>query len=159
MQSRTLEGPTRPLLHYAIPFTNRAEFESVWPHILKVKSKGAPIVLRLGPSFWLEGSQSFFCVTLKNCLTSSPKAMKFTIRALIVLTLLVALSAHAFLQWRRTVRVRAEIVKIETEIKRLQFDKEYVDSQTKVCELAIANNRLPSPYFLAAKRRHEDTRQ
>ena len=31
----------------------REEFESAWPHILKVKSKGAPIVLRRGPSFWL----------------------------------------------------------------------------------------------------------
>ena len=61
-QSRTLEGPTRPSLHYAIPFTNRAEFESAWPHILKVKSKGAPIVLRLGPSFWLEGKSHGVCI-------------------------------------------------------------------------------------------------
>ena len=41
------------MLHYAIPFTKRDEFESAWPHLLKVKSKGAPIVLRRGPSFWL----------------------------------------------------------------------------------------------------------
>ncbi|MHB9081868.1 MAG: hypothetical protein ACYC3X_30755 [Pirellulaceae bacterium] len=41
------------LLHYAIPFTKREDFESAWPHILKAKSKGAPIVLRRGPSFWL----------------------------------------------------------------------------------------------------------
>jgi hypothetical protein len=52
-QARTLEGPTRPLLHYAIPFTKRDEFELAWPHLLKVKSKGAPIVLRRAPSFWL----------------------------------------------------------------------------------------------------------
>ena len=52
-QSRSLEGPMVLLLHYAIPFTKREEFESAWPHILKVKSKGAPIVLRRGPSFWL----------------------------------------------------------------------------------------------------------
>ena len=52
-QSRTLEGPTRPSLHYAIPFTKRDEFEAAWPHLLKVKTKGAPIVLRRGPSFWL----------------------------------------------------------------------------------------------------------
>ncbi len=53
MQSRTFEGPVPPLLHYAIPFTKREEFESAWPHLLKVKSKGAPIVLRRAPSFWL----------------------------------------------------------------------------------------------------------
>ncbi len=52
-QSRTLEGPLQPLLHYAIPFTKRDEFESAWPHLLKDKSKEAPIVLRRAPSFWL----------------------------------------------------------------------------------------------------------
>ena len=41
------------MLHHAIAFTKRDEFESAWPHLLKVKSKGAPIVLRRGPSFWL----------------------------------------------------------------------------------------------------------
>lgn len=54
-QARTLEGPMLPQLHYAIPFTTREEFEAAWPHILKVKTKGAPIVLRRGPSFWLDG--------------------------------------------------------------------------------------------------------
>ncbi len=52
-QSRTFEGPKQPLMHYAIPFTKRDEFESAWPHLLKIKSNGAPIVLRRGPSFWL----------------------------------------------------------------------------------------------------------
>ena len=52
-QSRTFEGPKQPLLHYGIPFTKREEFESAWPHILKVKSQGAPVVLRRGPNFWL----------------------------------------------------------------------------------------------------------
>jgi hypothetical protein len=50
-QSRTLVGPLRPLRHYAIPFTKRETFESAWPHLLKVKSQGAPLVLRWGPSF------------------------------------------------------------------------------------------------------------
>lgn len=53
-RSRTLEGPLAPHLHYAIPFTKREEFEAAWPHLLKVKSPGAPIVLRRGPSFWLD---------------------------------------------------------------------------------------------------------
>jgi len=52
-QARTFEGPKQPLQHHAIPFTKRDEFESAWPHLLKVKSKGAPIVLRRAPSFWL----------------------------------------------------------------------------------------------------------
>ncbi|RLS53217.1 MAG: hypothetical protein DWH91_14910 [Planctomycetota bacterium] len=57
-QSRTLEGPLHPLLHHAIPFTNREEFEAVWPHIVSVKTKGAPIVLRRGPSFWFDDKKS-----------------------------------------------------------------------------------------------------
>jgi hypothetical protein len=61
-QSRTLEGPTQQLLHYAIPFTKRDEFESSWPHLLKVKSKGAPIVLRRGPSFWIDGNRPGVCI-------------------------------------------------------------------------------------------------
>lgn len=31
--------------HYEIPFTEREEFEAAWPHLLKVKSEGAPIIL------------------------------------------------------------------------------------------------------------------
>ena len=38
-QSRTLVGPMIAQGHYEIPFTKREEFESAWPHILKVKSK------------------------------------------------------------------------------------------------------------------------
>jgi hypothetical protein len=35
--------------NYLIPFTNREDFESAWPHLVKVKSKGAPIILVRGP--------------------------------------------------------------------------------------------------------------
>ena len=48
-QSRTLDGPLPGLLHYQIPFAKREEFESAWPHLLKVKSKGAPIILMRSP--------------------------------------------------------------------------------------------------------------
>jgi len=48
-QSRTLEGPLVPQLQYEIPFTKREDFESAWPHLLKVKSKGAPLILLRGP--------------------------------------------------------------------------------------------------------------
>lgn len=62
-QSRTLEGPQQLLLHYAIAFHTREEFEAAWPHILKVKSKGAPVVLRKGPSFWLgKDSNAGVCI-------------------------------------------------------------------------------------------------
>jgi hypothetical protein len=57
-ESRTLEGPMLPLLHYAISFKTRDEFEAAWPYLLKVKTKGAPIVLRRGPSFWLEDEKN-----------------------------------------------------------------------------------------------------
>ncbi len=48
-QARTLVGPMIDNRHYQIPFTNREEFEAAWPHFLKVKSKGAPIILVRGP--------------------------------------------------------------------------------------------------------------
>ena len=48
-QSRTLDGPLPGVLHYQIPFAKREEFESAWPHLLKVKTKGAPIILMRSP--------------------------------------------------------------------------------------------------------------
>jgi hypothetical protein len=61
--SRTLEGPQQLLLHYAIPFQKREDFESAWSAILKVKSDKAPIVLRRGPSFWLgKASNAGVCI-------------------------------------------------------------------------------------------------
>jgi hypothetical protein len=54
-QSRTLEGPMAANRHYAIRFGKREEFEAAWPHILKTKSKGAPVFLVRGPNFFLGG--------------------------------------------------------------------------------------------------------
>lgn len=48
-QARTLEGPEVPQRHYEIPFTDREQFEAAWPHLLRVKTKGAPIILVRGP--------------------------------------------------------------------------------------------------------------
>jgi hypothetical protein len=48
-QARTLVGPEVAHRHYQIPFTKREEFEAAWPHFLKVKTKGAPIILVRGP--------------------------------------------------------------------------------------------------------------
>ena len=48
-QARTYEGPRVLYRIYLIPFTKREEFEAAWPQLLKVKSKGVPIVLVRGP--------------------------------------------------------------------------------------------------------------
>ncbi len=52
-QSRTLVGPLAAHQHFAIPFANRNEAETAWPHLLKVKGKGTPIFLVRGPNFFL----------------------------------------------------------------------------------------------------------
>jgi hypothetical protein len=52
-QSRTLVGPEVLNRHYAIRFDKREEFEAAWPHLLKVKTKGAPIILVRGTNFFL----------------------------------------------------------------------------------------------------------
>jgi hypothetical protein len=48
-QSSTMEGSLAMLVKYQIPFTKRGEFEAAWPHLLKVKSIGAPIILVRAP--------------------------------------------------------------------------------------------------------------
>ena len=48
-QSRTIMSGLVGATHHEIPFTKREDFESAWPHLLKVKSKGAPIILLRGP--------------------------------------------------------------------------------------------------------------
>ena len=48
-QSRTIVGGLVNRTCYEIPFSNRKEFESVWPHLLKVKSTGAPLILLAAP--------------------------------------------------------------------------------------------------------------
>ena len=57
-QSRTLVGPTLAARHFAMRFQDRDEFEAAWPHILKVKSKGAPIYLVRGANFFLGKKQT-----------------------------------------------------------------------------------------------------
>ena len=43
---------------YHIPFASREEFESAWPHILKLKSKGAPLTLLRGPHLLVEPNKA-----------------------------------------------------------------------------------------------------
>ena len=56
-QSKTYVGPHIEMQHYSIPFSDRNAFEAAWPQLLKVKSKGAPIFLKRGPSFFLGEKQ------------------------------------------------------------------------------------------------------
>lgn len=51
--SRTLVGPILEQQHFAIPFRDRESFEKNWPHLVSVKTAGAPIVLKRGPNFFL----------------------------------------------------------------------------------------------------------
>jgi len=53
-QARTYVGPMAPQPHYVIPFTKREDFEAAWPHILKVKSKAAPVILLKSPQTFFE---------------------------------------------------------------------------------------------------------
>jgi hypothetical protein len=48
-QSRTLNHRNWNFDVHEIPFTDRKEFESAWPHILRTKSKGAPLILLRSP--------------------------------------------------------------------------------------------------------------
>lgn len=48
-QAGTIQGSLANLVIHHIPFTKREEFEAAWPHLLKVKTKGAPIVLVRSP--------------------------------------------------------------------------------------------------------------
>jgi len=50
-QARTLDvGTGLQETVYEIPFTSSEEFEAAWPHILAVKSEGAPLILLKSPS-------------------------------------------------------------------------------------------------------------
>jgi hypothetical protein len=65
-QAHTLVGPTVAQQHFLIPFTKREEFESAWPHLLKVRSSGAPIILVRGPK------TDFFAIKPAGVLIHSP---------------------------------------------------------------------------------------
>ena len=67
-QARTLVGPMVESRHYLIPFTHRDQFEAAWPQFLKVKSKGAPIILVRGPK------TDFFEIQPAGVLIHSPPA-------------------------------------------------------------------------------------
>jgi hypothetical protein len=44
-QAGTIQGSLLDLVIHRIPFAKQEEFEAAWPHLLKIKTKGAPVVL------------------------------------------------------------------------------------------------------------------
>ena len=67
-QAKTLVGPVVLQSHYLIPFTNREQFEAAWPNLLRVKTKGAPIILVRGPK------TDFFEIKPAGVIVRSPPA-------------------------------------------------------------------------------------
>jgi hypothetical protein len=49
-QAGTIQGSLADLVTHHIPFTDREQFEAAWPHLLKVKSQGAPVILLKSPA-------------------------------------------------------------------------------------------------------------
>jgi hypothetical protein len=67
-QAKTLVGPEVLQSHYLIPFTDLEQFEAAWPYLLKVKTKGAPIILVRGPK------TDFFEIKPAGVIVRSPPA-------------------------------------------------------------------------------------
>ena len=55
-QSTTIAGPSLAQQKHIIPFTEREQFEAAWPHLLKVRTPGSAITLRLVSSTKPTGS-------------------------------------------------------------------------------------------------------
>ncbi len=70
-QSRTSIGGDIETTCYEIPFSNRKDFESVWPHLLKVKSSGAPLILLAAPH--KSQGEQFSAMVRICCPPSHPK--------------------------------------------------------------------------------------
>lgn len=49
-QADSIQGGLLELPIHRIPFTDRDEFEKAWPHLLKIKTPGAPVILVRSPS-------------------------------------------------------------------------------------------------------------
>jgi hypothetical protein len=49
VKSNSIEHGEANLVIHHIPFTDRDDFEAAWPQLLKVKTKGAPIILVRSP--------------------------------------------------------------------------------------------------------------
>jgi hypothetical protein len=66
-QSSTIQGSELNLIIHHIPFKDRDAFEAAWPELLKVKTKGAPLVLVRSP-----GTHWHFGKTKAGVLVHSP---------------------------------------------------------------------------------------
>ncbi len=77
--------------------------------------------------------------------------MKFSIRGLLLLTLIAAVGARSWVRYQRIEAVKLLISEQRARLRQQNFDAEYVDAHTLACQQAIKANPLPSPYYLAAK--------
>ena len=66
-QSSTIQGSALNLIIHHIPFKDRGAFEAAWPELLRVKTKGAPLVLVRSP-----GKHWHFGETKAGVLVHSP---------------------------------------------------------------------------------------
>jgi len=71
-QSKTMVGGVAMLSRHEIRFSSREQFEAAWPHLLRIKSSGAPIVLFRGPSKQSGCEVRIHCPPLGSAKTHAP---------------------------------------------------------------------------------------
>ena len=127
-QSRTLEGPLVPFRFYHIPFTKREEFEAAWPHLLKVKSKGAPIILVRAPK------TDFFAIKPAGVLITCPPARPIGTRG----QRARSLAWHARSSWINTTYIELVVDGDIVDLNRIPLpadtpivDERFKDGKTK----------------------------
>ena len=77
--------------------------------------------------------------------------MKFSIRAMLAFTLIIALAASAYTRWRGLDDLRREIWHYRRVNKSRNFDTEYVTALTAACEAALADTKFPSHAYRSAE--------
>ena len=90
--------------------------------------------------------------------------MKFSIRFLLLLTLMTALLASAILQQREAIRLRSELERRKLEYARLEktiswMNPRHTHKQIKLCEQVLPDAGISSEIFVAAKQRFERLQQ
>jgi len=83
-QASTWVGGEVMNTRHEIPFANRGRFESAWPHILKLKSKGAPLTLLSGPHFYGRSGKTAGVLILPPLKTVSAGPLSVTRIVLVV---------------------------------------------------------------------------
>ena len=63
--------------------------------------------------------------------------MKFSIRSIFVITLVVAMGIQTAIHWNQLGTARAEIQFFQSKIARQRFDPQHVEMITAICESAV----------------------